>query len=173
MCREQNISIPRPSTDGGSHDEAEINEPDIADVIRANLLWLRQARGLSLQDLAVVAGVNPAELDELAAGRSFPAWACSGSSPAHSTWLAIIEEPATVRRGRPRRLAGCLKDLVSLAWRNPPCLSGKGPGAGDSPFLLPATRPGTVILGLACPLQEGRAVDLERRGESPDQANGG
>ena len=72
MCREQNISIPRPSTDGGSHDEAEINEPDIADVIRANLLWLRQARGLSLQDLAVVAGVNPAELDELAAGRSFP-----------------------------------------------------------------------------------------------------
>ena len=173
MCHEQNISIPRPSTDGGSHDEAEINEPDIADVIRANLLWLRQARGLSLQDLAVVAGINPAKLDELAAGRSFPGLGLLWKL-ARALDLACNHRGACyVRRGRPGRLAGCLKDLVSLAWRNPLCLSGKGPGAGDSPFPLPGTRRGTVILGLACPLQEGRAVDLECRGESPDQANGG
>ena len=48
-------------------------ESDIAEVVRGNLLRLRQARGLSLEGLAKLSGADPRALEDLVAGRSFPA----------------------------------------------------------------------------------------------------
>ena len=107
MCRERTISFPWPSlAHGRSHDQADfqetdVQETDIGDVVRANLLRLSQARGLSLQGLAAVAGVSPAELEDLAAGRSFPAlgllWKLARALDVPCT--SFIEEPGTVGLG--------------------------------------------------------------------------
>ena len=83
--------------------ETDLQETDIGDVVRANLLRLSQARGLSLQGLAAVAGVSPAELEDLAAGRSFPALGLLFKL-ARALGLpctAFIEEPGTVGLGAP------------------------------------------------------------------------
>jgi ribosome-binding protein aMBF1 (putative translation factor) len=119
MCRERTISFPWPSlAHGTSHDQAEaqetdaqqadVQETDIADVVRANLLRLSQTRGLSLQGLAEVAGINPAELEDLAAGRSFPALGLlfKLARALDVPCTAFIEEPGTVelaaRKGNSR-----------------------------------------------------------------------
>jgi hypothetical protein len=108
------ISFPWPPLGhGASHGQAEVQEPDvqktdvqktdpketdIGDVVRANLLQLSQARGLSLLDLAAVSGVSPAELEDIAVGRSFPAlgvlWKLGRAFDLPCT--AFIEEPGTV-----------------------------------------------------------------------------
>jgi transcriptional regulator with XRE-family HTH domain len=51
---------------------AEPAEPDIGDIVRANLLRLMQERGLSHEALAGRAGVPRAVLEDLAIGRRFP-----------------------------------------------------------------------------------------------------
>jgi hypothetical protein len=99
MLREQKNSLPRPVAHGASHDEADLPEPDVADVVRANLLRLMTSRGLSLQGLAELAGVSPAALKDLAEGRSFPALGLL-LKLAHALDLpctVFIEEPVTVR----------------------------------------------------------------------------
>jgi ribosome-binding protein aMBF1 (putative translation factor) len=119
MCRERMISFPWPSlAHGTSHGQAEVQETplqeapaqetdlqetDIGDVVRANLLRLSQARGLSLQGLAAVAGVSPAELEDLAAGRSFPALGLlfKLARALDLPCTAFIEAPGTVGLGAP------------------------------------------------------------------------
>ena len=73
MRRDQKNSIPRPIALDAGHDETYVPEPDIADVVRANLLRLMKSRGLSLRGLAEAAGVSPAALEDLTEARSFPA----------------------------------------------------------------------------------------------------
>ena len=104
MYRERTISFPWPSlVHGKSHDQADnqetdVQETDIGDVVRANLLRLSQARGLSLLGLATVAGVSPAELEDLATGRSFPALGLlfKLARALDVPCTAFIEEPGTV-----------------------------------------------------------------------------
>ena len=109
MCRERTISFPWPSfARGASHEQPDIRESDvqeagaqetdIGDVVRANLLWLSQARSLSLQGLAARAGVSPSELEDLATGRSFPALSLlfKLARALDVPCTAFIEEPATV-----------------------------------------------------------------------------
>ena len=109
MCRERTISFPWPSlARGASHRQPDIEETDvretqpqetdIGDVVRANFLWLSQARGLSLQGLAARAGVSPSELEDLAAGRSFPALGLlfKLARALDVPCTAFIEEPDTV-----------------------------------------------------------------------------
>jgi len=99
MRRDQKISIPRPIAHDAGHDETDVPEADIADVVRANLLRLMKSRGLSLQVLAEVAGVSPAALEDLTEGRSFPAlgmlWKLARVLDLPCT--VFIEEPVTVR----------------------------------------------------------------------------
>ena len=109
MCRERTISFPWPSLSrGASHEQPDVQESDvretdaqegdIGDVVRANLLWLSQARSLSLQGLAVRAGVSPSELEDLATGRSFPALGLlfKLARALDVPCTAFIEEPGTV-----------------------------------------------------------------------------
>jgi hypothetical protein len=109
MCRERTISFPWPSlARGASHEQPDIeetdvqeiqtHETDIGDLVRANLLWLSQARGLSLQGLAARAGVSPSELEDLATGRSFPALGLlfKLARALDVPCTAFIEEPGTV-----------------------------------------------------------------------------
>jgi hypothetical protein len=109
MCRERTISFPWSTPAHGvrydqTHDQADTEETDIGDVVRANLLRLSQARGLSLQGLAALAGINPAELEDLAAGRSFPAlgllWKLARALDLPCT--AFIETPEIVSEGAPQ-----------------------------------------------------------------------
>jgi ribosome-binding protein aMBF1 (putative translation factor) len=105
MCHQPKIST-RPQADvsgpcpspGASHDKI-----DMGDVVRANLLRLRQARGLSLEGLAELAGVSPAALQDLAAGRRFPGvellWRLAHALDLPCT--IFIEEPVAVRPGSP------------------------------------------------------------------------
>jgi len=119
MCRERTISFPWPSLSrGASHEQPDIQESDvpetdaqesdIGDVVRANLLWLSQARGLSLQGLAARAGVSPSELEDLATGRSFPALGLlfKLARALDVPCTVFIEEPGTVelaaREGKSR-----------------------------------------------------------------------
>ncbi len=97
--REQKNSLPRPVAHGTSHDEADLPEPDVADVVRANLLRLMTSRGLSLQGLAELAGVSPAALKDLAEGRSFPALGLllKLARALDLPCTVFIEEPVTVR----------------------------------------------------------------------------
>jgi plasmid maintenance system antidote protein VapI len=109
MYRERTISFPWPSlAHGKSHDqtddqETEVQETDIGDVVRANLLRLSQARGLSLRGLATVAGVSPAELEDLVTGRSFPALGLllKLARALDVPCTSFIEEPGTVGLGAP------------------------------------------------------------------------
>jgi hypothetical protein len=70
MCRERTISFPWPSlARGANHGQPDIQEShaeeiDIGDVVRANLFWLSQVRGLSLPSPAA----RPSELEDLATG---------------------------------------------------------------------------------------------------------
>ena len=124
MCRERTISFPWPSfARGAGHEHPDIQESDIqetgaldtdaqeadiGDVVRANLLWLSQARGLSLQGLAARAGVSPSELEDLATGRSFPALGLlfKLARALDVPCTVFIEEPGTVelaaREGKSR-----------------------------------------------------------------------
>ena len=121
MCRERTISFPWPSfARGASHaqpdieetdvEETQTQETDIGDVVRANLLWLSQARGLSLQGLAARASVSPSELEDLATGRSFPALGLlfKLARALDVPCTAFIEEPDTIElpeRGGTSRVA--------------------------------------------------------------------
>ena len=96
----------RPQTDvsrpclsaGASHDQV-----DIGDVVRVNLLRLRQARSLSLQELAELAGVSPAALEDLATARSFPGvellWKLARALNLPCT--VFVEEPVVVSPASP------------------------------------------------------------------------
>jgi ribosome-binding protein aMBF1 (putative translation factor) len=107
MCHQPKTST-RPQTDvsrpclsaGASHDQV-----DIGDVVRANLLRLRQARSLSLQELAELAGVSPAALEDLATARSFPGvellWKLARALDLPCT--VFVEEPVVVSPASPLR----------------------------------------------------------------------
>jgi ribosome-binding protein aMBF1 (putative translation factor) len=58
------VDVPRDEVDG--------EDTDIGDVIRANFLKLRQERGLSLRQLAELAGTSQSTLEDLASGKRFP-----------------------------------------------------------------------------------------------------
>jgi transcriptional regulator with XRE-family HTH domain len=175
MCREQKISIPRPFTHGASHDEADIHEPDIADVVRANLLRLMQARGLSLQGLAAIAGVSPAALEDVAAGRSFPSlgllWKLARALDLPCT--VFIEEPllpsCRARPKTPRRLPEGLR--IHLPGAIPRAIWRRARPRALSFCRRQGLEPSSWHL--ADPFQEAHAVDLERRGEPADQTNAG
>ena len=104
MCRDQMITIPRAFAHDASHDETEASEPDIADVVRANILRLMRSRGVALRGLAEAASVNPAALEDLAEGRSFPAlgllWKLAQALDLPCT--VFIEEPIAVRPVAPQ-----------------------------------------------------------------------
>jgi len=59
------VDVPREEVDGA--------DTDIGDVIRANFLKLRQERGLSLRQLAELAGTSQSTLEDLASGKRLPA----------------------------------------------------------------------------------------------------
>ena len=76
-------------------------EADIGDIIRANLMRLMQARGLSYDALAERAGIPRAMLEELAIGRRFPGvellWKLARALDLPCT-VFIDEPPLTPRR---------------------------------------------------------------------------
>jgi ribosome-binding protein aMBF1 (putative translation factor) len=82
------VDVPRDEVDG--------EDTDIGDVIRANFLKLRQERGLSLSQLAEIAGTSQSTLEDLASGKRFPGiellWKLAQALDVPCT--AFIEEPA-------------------------------------------------------------------------------